>query len=192
MQHASELFLQEFILMFYDKNVTLFYLLINIKKLIAYNYLFYTNHLKLFTLSALSVVTTTAQWYGSQGNLPHFKASVKYSRRLSPPWTIVKNPPPYHQHQWTRTKVSSSPQLLFRKNLPNLRNPIWRALASKPLNPLMGSHVLSPHTFGSGFRFWKGSQKGVLKKLFFIYFLNLPNLRSPLWRALASKPLNRL
>ena len=33
-----------------------------------------------------------------------------------------------------------------------------------------GSHDLSPHTFGSGFQFWKGSQKGV-KKYFWTYFL---------------------
>ena len=29
----------------------------------------------------------------------------------------------------------------------------------------MGSHDILPHTFGSGFQFWKGSQKEV-KKLF--------------------------
>ena len=37
-------------------------------------------------------------------------------------------------NQWTRTKVSSSSSP--PKNSQNLRNPLWRALASKPLNRL--------------------------------------------------------
>ena len=43
----------------------------------------------------------------------------------------------------------------------------------------MGSHVLSPHTFGSGFRFWKGSQKGVLIKLFKNLFSELAKSSQP-------------
>ena len=40
-------------------------------------------------------------------------------------------------HQWTRTKVSCSPPPAAPpKNSQNLRNPLWRALASKPLNQL--------------------------------------------------------
>ena len=141
------------------------------------------------------------------------------------------------EYQWTRTEVSSPPPP--PKNLPNLCNPLWRALASKPLNRLssvtpfykweamsfhhilsdlvsdfgkgpkrwfkkidlfselakssqptlesssiqtteqivkchtileMGSHDLSPHSFRSGLRFFKGLQKGVLKKLFVYLF----------------------
>ena len=37
--------------------------------------------------------------------------------------------------QWTRTEVSSSPAPPL-KNSQNLHNPLWRALASKPLNRL--------------------------------------------------------
>ena len=34
----------------------------------------------------------------------------------------------------------------------------------------MGSYDLSPHTFGSGLQFFKGLQKGVLRKLFLDLF----------------------
>ena len=109
------------------------------------------------------------------------------------------------------------------KNSQNLCNPLWRALASKPLNQFssvtpfykweamsfhhilsdlvydfgkgpkrvflkykfwtyflpreshtileMGSHDLSPHTFGSGLRFLKGSKRGFKKNNFWTYFL---------------------
>ena len=54
-----------------------------------------------------------------------------------------------------------------------------------------------PCPFTTYFQIWfpilERVPKGGLKKnLFKTYFLNLPNLCSPLWRALASKPLNRL
>ena len=87
-------------------------------------------------------------------------------------------------HQWTRTKVSSSPLLLFRKTchiFANLRNPLWRALASKPLNRLssvtpfykweamMNLHILSDPVPD----FWKCPKKG-FKKSYLRRFL-VPN-----------------
>ena len=42
----------------------------------------------------------------------------------------------------------------------------------------MGSHVLSPHTFQSGFRFWKGSQRG-FKKQFLDLFSELSKSLQP-------------
>ena len=89
-----------------------------------------------------------------------------------------------------------SPSLL--KNLPNLRNPLWRALASKPLNrlssvtPFYKWEAMSIHHILSDLvsDFGKGPKRGF--NFFYTYFLNLPNLCSPLWRAIASKPLNRL
>ena len=85
------------------------------------------------------------------------------------------------------------------KNSQNLCNPLWRALASKLLNRLSSvtpfykweamsfHHILSDLVSDFG----KGPKRG-FNNFFKTYFLNLPNLHSPLWRALASKPLNRL
>ena len=73
-------------------------------------------------------------------------------------------------HQWTRTKVSSSPLLLFRKSchiFANLHNPLWRALALKTTEPIVKFHTILSDPVSD---FWKCPKKGFKKKLFMAFF----------------------
>ena len=114
--------------------------------------------------------------------LPSFVSSARWSPILQAGW------PWSHSMQmvcteytvcveWTRTEVSSSPALLLllsRKNSQNLHNPLWRALASKPMNqlsivtPFYKWEAMSFHHILSDLvsDFGKGPKRGFKQKLF--------------------------
>ena len=77
---------------------------------------------------------------------------------------------------WVVLTASTAHPYAAPKNLPNLYKSLQTTLESfiiKTAVPIvkchtileLGSHDLSPHTYGTGPPFWKGAQKGVYKNL---------------------------
>ena len=90
----------------------------------------------------------------------------------------------YHfcSNQWTRTEVTSCSKKLAKSLQPTSESSSIQTteLIVKCHTILeMRSHDLSPHTFRSGLRFWKGPQNRDKKKLFLDLFSELANYLQP-------------